>query len=300
MPKFNEFIKGFEEPEQPKVKTQPKAQEIETKKPKVEESEFSKSRPAFTHDFAESLRKDAINWANEKMPYDKSLPKILNNYTRDEVIDFMRGNIGEDEIMKRAKERNGINQDRVNLLAKQEATKPQPKPAPKPGSFDKMIEGFDKKEARPLQAEQYHKPEDRGFEPNPQPAKPTAPKKEFSVEAHVGNYFKDPSFKKSTYGDNFYENSKGEEYWVGTPEQATEAAKQEVLDFMNTEGVDSFTPEFKDWIYENAVSEQGMKQLREDYAEMFREMGQPEDAEWILGTDDNNLRAFIINSFPDT
>ena len=128
MPGFKEFIKGFEEkPEakNPNPAPTPKPQEVKMEEPKVEENEFSKSRPAFTHDFAESLRKDAINWANEKMPYDKSLPKILNNYTRDEVIDFMRGNIGEDEIMKRAKERNGVNQDRVNLLAKQEAPKAQ-------------------------------------------------------------------------------------------------------------------------------------------------------------------------------
>jgi len=144
MPKFNQFMEGFEE--KPEVNEEAKPEEVKTEKPKVEESEFSKSRPAFTHNFAESLRKDAINWANEKLPYpyNKSLPKILNNYTQDEVIDFMRGNIGEDEIMKRAKERNGINQDRVNLLAKQEATKPEIKPQPRPGSFQSMEKSFDK------------------------------------------------------------------------------------------------------------------------------------------------------------
>lgn len=143
MPNFKQFIKGFEEPET-EPKAEPKPQEVKTEKPKVEESEFSKSRPAFTYDFAESLRKDALNWANEKLPHDKSLPKILNNYTRDEVIDFMRGNIGEDEIMKRAKERNGINQDRVNLLAKQET----PKSQPKPGSFQSMEKSFDEPQVK--------------------------------------------------------------------------------------------------------------------------------------------------------
>lgn len=125
MATFKQTIEGMKAMEQPETPKQPTAKKEAplADEPKAKESEFSKSRPAFTHDFAESLRKDAINWANEKMPYDKSLPKILNNYTRDQVIDFMRGNIGEDEIMKRAKERNGINQDRVNLLAKQEARK---------------------------------------------------------------------------------------------------------------------------------------------------------------------------------
>lgn len=299
MPKFNEFIKGFEEPEaeaqpqpevKPEVKEQPKPIKPEAKGPG--DYRVTKTR----------YKKVGDNWEEESKDYSIRDEKFAKNVLRNVAQPYEqshrlykqgKGPHKYDTYETISPEGDVKNQWRIEFPSHfDKEEQPQPKPAPKPGSFSKMIEGFDKKEARPLQAEQYHKPEDRGFEPKPV--------KKASVEENVKGYFQDPSFRKTERGLNNYANKKGEEYWVGTPEEAHEAAKQEVKDLISNAGIESFSPEFRDWIYENAVSEQGMKQLREDYAEMFRDMGQPEDAEWILKTDDNNLRAFIINSFPDT
>lgn len=128
-----------------------------------------------------------------------------------------------------------------------------------------------------------------------------APKQEATTpEASLSSYFKDNSFKKSGYGDHNYENDSGEEYWVGTYEEAEEEAKQYVRDFIDEQGIEGFTDYFQDWIYDNALSEEGLEQLRQDYVDYFNEVGQPDDAEWIGGTSEKDLLAFVMNSFPDT
>lgn len=68
------------------------------------------------------------------------------------------------------------------------------------------------------------------------------------------------------YTDNLFETEDGEEYLVVTEEEAYEAAKDDIINFIDDLGIGGFTPGFQDWILENAVDTDFLYDYaREDY-----------------------------------
>lgn len=68
------------------------------------------------------------------------------------------------------------------------------------------------------------------------------------------------------YTDNLFETEDGEEYLVVTEEEAYEAAKDDIINFIDDLGIGGFTPGFQDWILENAVDTDFLYDyVREDY-----------------------------------
>jgi len=132
-------------------------------------------------------------------------------------------------------------------------------------------------------------------QPKPVEQKPVEPNLDEIISKHFG-----AGFKKSSYDPHTWEGENGEEYWVGNDEEATQATRDDIQNYIDEEGIKGFTPYFQDWIHENAISEEGKQRLREEYADYFNEIGQPDDAKWISEADDDDLMAFIYNSFPDS
>lgn len=125
-----------------------------------------------------------------------------------------------------------------------------------------------------------------------------APKQEAQTpEASLSAYFKDNSFKKSGYGDHNYENDSGEEYWVGTYEEAEEAAKDDVRNFIDDQGIGGFTDYFQDWINDYAVDENFIRQVQEEEADYYESEGDKDTAEWIRNTDPDNFQQYMVDTY---
>lgn len=60
---------------------------------------------------------------------------------------------------------------------------------------------------------------------------------------------------KNGSDDNLFETEDGEEYYVVDEDEATELAKEDIELLYDDIGLESFTPVFKDWIYDNAIDE---------------------------------------------
>lgn len=58
---------------------------------------------------------------------------------------------------------------------------------------------------------------------------------------------------KDGYGDNLFETEDGEEYYVVDEDEATELAEEDIESLYDDLGLESFTPYFRDWIYNNAI-----------------------------------------------
>lgn len=125
-----------------------------------------------------------------------------------------------------------------------------------------------------------------------------APKQEAQTpEASLSAYFKDNSFKKSGYGDHNYENDSGEEYWVGTYDEAEEEAKQYVRNFIDDAGIGGFTEYFQDWINDYAVDENFIRQVQEEEADYFESEGDRDTAEWLRNTDPDNFQQYMVDTY---
>jgi hypothetical protein len=155
--------------------------------------------------------------------------------------------------------------------------------------FNNFIKGFE----TPKKPEQ--NVAQQPTQPKPVDPKPVEPNLDEIISKHFG-----AGFKKSSYDPHTWEGENGEEYWVGNDEEATQATRDDIQNYIDEAGIEGFTPYFQDWIHENAISEEGKQRLREEYADYFNEIGQPDDAKWISETDDDDLMAFIYNSFPDS
>lgn len=58
---------------------------------------------------------------------------------------------------------------------------------------------------------------------------------------------------ENDYGS--FETEDGEEWRVYDEDEANQAVKEDIENFIDGVGITGFTPEFRDWIYENAIDE---------------------------------------------
>lgn len=79
--------------------------------------------------------------------------------------------------------------------------------------------------------------------------------------------------KKSEYDENVYEIDNGEQEWlVCNEEQAYDRAVEDVKNCYDELGIEAFTPEFQEWILENATDIDLEDVIREDIANWVNEM----------------------------
>ena len=153
MPNFKEFIKGFEEPEA-KPKAEPKPEVKPEAKPKPKEA-------------------NVRNWVKKNYPNDSLADNIRGDMTFDDLYKHMQeskdgsdfyefaSEKGKDidsgvreNIFKGMSDYHGKPYDHFYNMWLEGGKKSQPKPAPKPGSFEKMIEGFDEPEQKQFSKEE--------------------------------------------------------------------------------------------------------------------------------------------------
>ena len=71
------------------------------------------------------------------------------------------------------------------------------------------------------------------------------------------------------YDDDILETEDGEEYLVLDEYDATERAREAVINSIEELGITSFTESFQDWVYSNALDEEwfedAMKESMENY-----------------------------------
>lgn len=66
--------------------------------------------------------------------------------------------------------------------------------------------------------------------------------------------------------DDYFETEDGEEYRVLDYDESVDAVKEETESLMDDIGFDAFTPEFRDWIFQNAADEDFLHDVvREDF-----------------------------------
>ena len=90
----------------------------------------------------------------------------------------------------------------------------------------------------------------------------------------------DPSTITDGYTDNFFETEDGEEYYVVTEEEAREETKNQVESFIDDLGIEGFTPDFQDWIIENASNVDLEDFVREDYYNYASDISSESDDEY--------------------
>ena len=73
---------------------------------------------------------------------------------------------------------------------------------------------------------------------------------------------------KQGYDDDTFETEDAE-YKVFTEAEADEAIKDYIEDFIDELGIEGFTPEFQDWIYENAVDEDFFYDVVKEYIDNY-------------------------------
>ena len=95
----------------------------------------------------------------------------------------------------------------------------------------------------------------------------------------------DPSaIRVSKYGEDTFDVALEDEdrtYLVLDEDEAEERASQSVYDFIDELGHDSFTPEFQDWIYNNAFDDEWFRDFYlEDYYSYAEDIESEEDDEY--------------------
>ena len=146
---------------------------------------------------------------------------------------------------------------------------------------------FDKYKTKPAEPQQAPKEE-----PQEAPKLQEQPQEKPTVEASFSAKMNKP-IQKSKYGTNEYETEDGEEWFIGTEEEAYEAAKEDIRNFVDDVGYGGFTDNFKDWIYANAVDSDFLADLRSEEADYFRGEGENEQAELIENMDDSETISYL-------
>lgn len=81
----------------------------------------------------------------------------------------------------------------------------------------------------------------------------------------------DPDTITEGYDDDIFETEDGEEYLVLDDDAATERAREEVINALDEMGISSFTEDFQDWAFNNAVDtdwfEDAMRESYEAYVD---------------------------------
>lgn len=102
---------------------------------------------------------------------------------------------------------------------------------------------------------------------------------------------------KESYRDNLFETSDGDEYFVVTESEAYELAKEEVESFIDDAGIDGFTPDFQEWVYNNAVDEDFINDAIDEEIEYCRSEDMNETADALESYDFEDRLEYLKDMF---
>ena len=236
MPNFKEFIKGFEEkPEakNPNPAPTPKPQEVKMEEPKQQPKPQLKEAPKTKYEGG--IAKDMQDAGFEPYGVDerKQILRVKDKQGADYEISQGEGysyNVFKDGKKIYENVPNYMRFDTVVAGKPEEGfsryqAKEAPKPQPKEGSFEKMMQGFEQpKMATEKKAEQYH-------EPKPKVEMDEDYERSWGPERKKDGYYKDD--KGEIYlveqGDTYYPVNEAErtEFFNAFNKQAKEAPKTE-------------------------------------------------------------------------
>lgn len=116
--------------------------------------------------------------------------------------------------------------------------------------------------------------------------------KQSALEKHLG--------KKVTqgYDENVFEVD-GEEYFIGTEEEADERAKEEVRNIIDDMGLEAFSENFQEEIIGNYVDEDFFEDLKEEEAQYLEDEGELETAEYYRNMSANEYAEELRMNYGD-
>lgn len=86
-------------------------------------------------------------------------------------------------------------------------------------------------------------------------------------------------FEEESYDDNAFESKEyNEEYLVLTEDEAREYAEQDIRNIFDDLGLESFTPEFQEWIMNNALDSEPFEELLDEEIDYFTTQEPDEDS----------------------
>lgn len=115
-------------------------------------------------------------------------------------------------------------------------------------------------------------------------------------QTSISQYLKE-ELNPSTYDDNIFETLDGKEYLVVDENEAYQYAKDDIESIFDDLGLESFTPNFQEWIIQNAIDENYLNQTAEEEADYYEQEGEPETAEYFRNMIGNPQK--IINHLRD-
>lgn len=112
------------------------------------------------------------------------------------------------------------------------------------------------------------------------------PNREERVNALAKFLEVEPETIQDSYRENLFETEDGEEYFVVTEDEGYELAKEDIESFIDDLGIQGFTPDFQEWIFENAVDENFIDSAIDEEIDYLRSDGEDEDtADWLEDLD---------------
>lgn len=108
-------------------------------------------------------------------------------------------------------------------------------------------------------------------------------------QSALSQYFGGEEYEPTDWDEDVFTNTAGEEYYVATPEEAYERAKEEVRSFIEDQGLQGFSDQFKDWILSDGLNPNFLKNSKDEYIESFREEGNEDAAQWLESMDDEQF-----------
>ena len=330
MPKFNEFIKGFEEketatkPQEPKVETAPKVEEpkgtpqtpARTFKPLSKAEAEDMRKGGFTEDeYRYNQAKDYAIAMGEEMPDKRKFMQELgewkeaNKQKAQPAPQKQYGGIAG-YLQKAGFEPYEVNEEQDYLKVKNKEGKDfEIRNSGKGYNYNVFEDGKQTYQGVPNSAffenivggKNLGEFEKYRFKEAPQaqaPKAPEAPKTPQSpaevASAHFGK-----EMTPTKWNENIFETEDGEEWFVGTEEQAREEAKEQIKSLADDMGLESFTPDFQEWILGNALDESFISQLQDEEADYLEQDGEAESAEQIRSMPLDEFAEYLRGNFGD-
>lgn len=104
---------------------------------------------------------------------------------------------------------------------------------------------------------------------------------------------------ESGYDDNVFETDDGEEYLVVDEDERDDYTKNDIMAFIDDVGVEGFTENFQEWIYDNAVDEDFLDSILEEEMDYFSDEGDEDNAKYIANIVENGSASEKAEYFID-
>lgn len=114
------------------------------------------------------------------------------------------------------------------------------------------------------------------------------------ASAHFGK-----EMTPTKWSENTFETDDGEEWFIGTEEEAREEAKEQIKSLADDMGLESFNPDFQDWILRNALDETFISDLQDEEADYLEGDGQMEEAEQIRSMSLDDFAEYLRGNYGD-